>query len=217
MALVRRAAATGRAPVPSPPPTIPTQGGSGVVASAPVPVPAQPGHEMAAAAPSLPAKAWGVTTGLGLAAAGALGAWNIHELAPTPTFRVGEPMAIFGALLGLRISAPSGAPEIVERAGEQLALVALRADHQVLAAIGDRDLEAAVRERLELAIEVSLDALTIPGERYVHELVERNLDRVRGDEIIVVGADQELEQLGARPPLVLAIEPPQEAGPGFRR
>ena len=99
MALVRQTAATGRAPVPSPPPTIPTQGGSGVVASAPVPVPAQPGHEMAAAVPSLPAKAWGVMTGLGLAAVGALGAWNIHEIAPASTFRVGEPMAIFGALL----------------------------------------------------------------------------------------------------------------------
>ena len=99
MALVRRAVATGRAPVPAPP-TIPAQGGSGgVVASAPVPVPVQPGHEMAAAVPSPPSKAWGVLSGLGLAAAGALGAWNIHEFAPTSPFRMSEPMAIFGALL----------------------------------------------------------------------------------------------------------------------
>ena len=54
---------------------------------------------MAAAVPSLPAKAWGDGAGLGLAGLGALGAWNINELAPASTFQMGDPMAIFGALL----------------------------------------------------------------------------------------------------------------------
>lgn len=97
MALVRRTVATGRAAVPVPP-TIPTQGGAGV-APVPAPPPVQPGHEMAAAAPSLPAKPWGVAAGLGLAGLGALGAWNMNELAPASTFQVSDPMTIFAALL----------------------------------------------------------------------------------------------------------------------
>jgi hypothetical protein len=54
---------------------------------------------MAAAVPSLPAKGWAVISGLGLTAAGALGAWNINELAPAQTFQIGDPMTTFGALL----------------------------------------------------------------------------------------------------------------------
>jgi hypothetical protein len=97
MALVRRTVATGRAAV-GVPPTIPTQGGAGV-APVPGPPPVQPGHEMAAAAPSLPAKPWGVAAGLGLAGLGALGAWNMNELAPASRFEVSDPMTIFAALL----------------------------------------------------------------------------------------------------------------------
>ena len=83
MALVRRAAAVGRAQVP----VIPQQGGSTVAA-----------QEMAAAVPSRPARGWAATTALGLAAVGALGAWNINQaMQPTP-FQIGDTMSTFGAL-----------------------------------------------------------------------------------------------------------------------
>jgi len=111
MALVRRSAvaAVGRAQVPGAiaPPAIPHQGGAGV---APVPGVAgaaaagaqlgtvAPGYEMAAAVPSMPAKGWAMVTGLGLAGAGALGAWNINELMAPSVFQVGNQMSTFAAL-----------------------------------------------------------------------------------------------------------------------
>ncbi len=83
MALVRRATAIGRAQVP----VIPQQGGG----TTPVP-------EMAAAAPSRPVRGWATTTAIGLAAVGALGAWNINQvMQPTP-FQIGDTMSTFGAL-----------------------------------------------------------------------------------------------------------------------
>jgi hypothetical protein len=53
---------------------------------------------MAAAVPSRPARGWAATTALGLAAVGALGAWNINQaMQPTP-FQIGDTMSTFGAL-----------------------------------------------------------------------------------------------------------------------
>jgi hypothetical protein len=85
MALVRRGTAVGRAAVP---PAIPQQGGA----------PAFPAPEMAAAAASRPAQAWAVVAGLGAAGLGALGAWNITQLASVSTFRIGDTMSAFAAL-----------------------------------------------------------------------------------------------------------------------
>jgi hypothetical protein len=67
-------------------PTLPAATGAG----APV--------EVAAAAPSMPAKGWAVLTGLGLAGAGGLGAWNIGQLASPSVFQVGNQMSTFAAL-----------------------------------------------------------------------------------------------------------------------
>src|SRR5258705_12796356 len=104
MALVRRAAAVGRAQVPPAPGATPQQ--PGLVAPPPPggqpPVAAStPGQEMAAAVPSLPAKAWAVVTGLGLAGVGALGAFNIQEVAAPNVFQIGDPMSTFGVLFVL--------------------------------------------------------------------------------------------------------------------
>jgi hypothetical protein len=88
MALVRRPGATGRAPVPG----IPHQGGT----AGAVPVPA--GQENAAAVASVPAKAWAVVSGLGIAGVGAFLAWNIHQFGAPPVFRIGDTMSTFGAL-----------------------------------------------------------------------------------------------------------------------
>jgi hypothetical protein len=54
---------------------------------------------MAAAVPSPPARGWATVTALGLAGAGAVGAWNINEMmAPSP-FQIGDTMSTFGALI----------------------------------------------------------------------------------------------------------------------
>jgi len=97
MALVRRAPAVGRAQVPgaTAPPAIPQQGGIGV---APAPGPAVPGQEMAAAVPSLPAKGWAVVSGLGIAAIGAMGAWNVNQMLAPSVFQVDSQMSVFAAL-----------------------------------------------------------------------------------------------------------------------
>jgi len=91
MALVRRA--IGRAQVPGAitPPAIPHQGGGGA------PAPGQPG-EMAAAVPSMPAKGWAMLSGLGLAAAGAFGAWGVNTMMQPSPFQVGDSWSTFGAL-----------------------------------------------------------------------------------------------------------------------
>jgi hypothetical protein len=90
MALVRRAGTVvGRAQVPA----VPQQ--------SPVPQPAVPTPEMAAAVPSLPAKAWAVTTGLGLAGLGAVGAWNIHMMAAPTAFQIGDTPSTFAAMFAV--------------------------------------------------------------------------------------------------------------------
>ena len=102
MALVRRVAVgadragtVGRAQVPGA--IAPPSAAAGTAA------PAQPGqvpvgYEMAAAVPSKPANLWAVMTGLGLAAAGAVGAWNVNQMmAPSP-FEVGNDISAFAAL-----------------------------------------------------------------------------------------------------------------------
>jgi hypothetical protein len=89
MALVRRSVAVGRAQVP----VIPQQ-----PAAAPTPAPVVPGQENAAAVPSRPARGWATASALGLAAVGAVGAWNINQMmAPSP-FQIGDTMSTFGAL-----------------------------------------------------------------------------------------------------------------------
>jgi hypothetical protein len=100
MALVRRGGMVGRAQGPGPmaAPAIPHQGATGpAVGSAPV-VPLQPGQEMAAAVPSHPAKAWAVVAGLGLAAGGAMGAFNINALVQPSQFEISGEMSTFAAL-----------------------------------------------------------------------------------------------------------------------
>jgi hypothetical protein len=46
----------------------------------------------------MPANGWAVMTGLGLAAFGGLGAWNIGQLTSPPVFQVGNQMSTFAAL-----------------------------------------------------------------------------------------------------------------------
>lgn len=95
MALVRRGVAVGRAHVPGTmaPPAIPQQGGVGAAPAAP-----GPGQEMAAAVPSRPARIWAVMAGLGLAGAGAFGAWNISALLAPGVFDVNSDMSVFAGL-----------------------------------------------------------------------------------------------------------------------
>lgn len=94
MALVRRTsgAAVGRAQVPAVAGAmapIPHQGGPGAPGS---------GVEMAAAVGSLPAKAWAVAAGLGLAGLGAVGAAGIVEMGAPVPFQVDSDVSAFGAL-----------------------------------------------------------------------------------------------------------------------
>jgi hypothetical protein len=62
-----------------------------------VPTPGQP-PEMAAAVPSMPAKGWAMFAGLGLAAAGAFGAWSVNTMMQPSPFQVGDSWSTFGAL-----------------------------------------------------------------------------------------------------------------------
>jgi len=94
MALVRRVA-VGRAQVPgavAPPAPAPTQSGQAPTAQA------QPGYEMAAAAASRPAHPWAVLLGLGSAAAGGMGAWNVNQMMAPSVFQVGNELSTFFAL-----------------------------------------------------------------------------------------------------------------------
>jgi hypothetical protein len=53
---------------------------------------------MAAAVPSLPARGWATVSALGLAAVGAVGAWNINQMMGPSPFQIGDTMSTFGAL-----------------------------------------------------------------------------------------------------------------------
>jgi hypothetical protein len=53
---------------------------------------------MAAAVGSKPAQPWAVLAGLGMAAAGAVGAWNINTVMNPSVFEVGNEMSTFAAL-----------------------------------------------------------------------------------------------------------------------
>jgi hypothetical protein len=53
---------------------------------------------MAAAVPSMPARGWATTAGLGLAGVGALGAFNIQTVMAPNAFQIGDPMSAFAAL-----------------------------------------------------------------------------------------------------------------------
>jgi hypothetical protein len=101
MALVRRAA-VGRAQVPGslPVPVSAVPVSPGIPSAAPVSphVPAQPGYEMAAAVASKPAHPWAVMLGLGAAAAGGLGAWNINQMMSPAVFEVGSDLSTFLAM-----------------------------------------------------------------------------------------------------------------------
>jgi len=96
MALVRRAVAVGRATVPGAltPPAVPQQPGAFPAAPA---GPAMAG-EAAAAVPSKPANGFAVIVGLGLAAAGGLGAMTVNTWMDQPVFQVQGEMSVFAAL-----------------------------------------------------------------------------------------------------------------------
>jgi hypothetical protein len=96
MALVRRTVAVGRASVPGglAAPAVPHQPGTYPPPAAP---PASAG-EAAAAVPSKPAHGLAVITGLGLAAAGGLGAMTVNTWMDQPVFQVQGEMSVFAAL-----------------------------------------------------------------------------------------------------------------------
>lgn len=114
MALVRRTVAVGRAHVPGTATAVPQQPGAPQQAGAAAPgspypptagpvspgpsAPPAPGPEQAAAVASMPAKGWATVTGLGLAAVGAVGAYNIDFFAGHTPFPIGDETSTFGAL-----------------------------------------------------------------------------------------------------------------------